>query len=418
MTDRSIFTKHSLFDIYEPVESLPDSDNLLEEQSDDKGNEMAFPTQIYPSKKQEFCKNYGWKFFYGILGCTFMTLLIVYITTWARIRNERPNPQVDSAPFSPTNSPTMWEKGDPLSRYYLDDIRDITNDPATLNDILSPQYKAVSWLNNSLGLSLRKNPDNLPSSRVMKEKYILVTLFYSTAGPLWNNYIKGGSRWLSQFEDDVCTWDGILCQQSRPLLEDNDSSIIFSISLPRNNLRGTLPNELSALEGLRSLMLFSNGITGSIPESYGSLKDLISLELYENKLAGNIPESFGDLVNLDRLYLSDNELSGSIPHTLTSLSRMKILWMSNNKLSSSIPADLGDMTSLRDIRMNGNSLTGEIPSSIGKLNNLEILHLNENTLTGGIPTALRSLANLGKKFFMIYIHIATLYVDMSSKFCS
>ena len=44
--------------------------------------------------------------------------------------------------------------------------------------------------------------------------------------------------------------------------------------------------------------LYKNEITGTIPQELGKLKNLISLDLYNNNITGAIPESLGNLKSL------------------------------------------------------------------------------------------------------------------------
>jgi len=266
---------------------------------------------------------------------------------------------------------------------------------STLDDSSSPQYRALTWLNMSLMALFSLDQDTLPDSRMIEQKYALATFFYSTNGTNWVNHRAGTSRWLSlipeENKDDVCTWDGVQCGT-----DDENLSYVKAISLPSNNLQGTLPYEFASLTGLKELFLQSNHMTGTIPESFGDLVKLESLDLYQNKLSGSIPKSFENLNNLKRLDLSENELTGIFPQELTSLNALERLWLFENNLASSLPEEIMNLSLMQDLRLNSNSLTGSLVSNIGELSNLEILYLNDNALVGEIPSTLVNLAKLGK----------------------
>ncbi|GMP63114.1 hypothetical protein CsSME_00024934 [Camellia sinensis var. sinensis] len=78
------------------------------------------------------------------------------------------------------------------------------------------------------------------------------------------------------------------------------------LSLPFNNLSGTIPIEIGQLTKLRILYMNRNQIGGSIPQQIGLLSSLNELGLYTNNLTGSIPSSIGNLGNLTILYLYDN----------------------------------------------------------------------------------------------------------------
>ncbi|XP_028119482.1 receptor-like protein EIX2 [Camellia sinensis] len=88
---------------------------------------------------------------------------------------------------------------------------------------------------------------------------------------------------------------------------------LVNMDLSRNNLTGTIPEELSLLSGLLGLNLSHNNLTGSIPKKIGGLKLLESLDFSNNQLSGTIPESMSNLSFISHLNLSYNNLSGRIP---------------------------------------------------------------------------------------------------------
>ena len=59
--------------------------------------------------------------------------------------------------------------------------------------------------------------------------------------------------------------------------------------------------------------LSRNDLSGSIPEEIGSLELLESLDLSWNELSGTIPPSISNFQALGMLNLSNNHLSGNIP---------------------------------------------------------------------------------------------------------
>jgi len=288
------------------------------------------------------------------------------------------------------NSKVQLLSNFPLA-FYSETIRNITSNTSLLNDVESPQYNALSWLDMKLMASRSTDPDDLPHPRIIQQKYILATLFYSTEGTNWTSFKSDGSRWMSVDMDNVCNWSGVTCE-----VDDQNLAYITELSLPNNNLKGPLPHELSALVGIKKIFLHSNKISGTIPESFGSLSSLRIFDMFRNQLTGNVPNTLGSLVNIQRIDFNENMLTGSFPFELTSLSTLEVLVLSKNKYNSTLPEDFGDMQSLVTLKLNGNDFSGTLPTSIGKLVNLEILNLDENKFAGDIPRIIADLSKLCK----------------------
>ena len=296
----------------------------------------------------------------------------------------------------------------PLS-IYIDDIQSVTTNISTFNDVTSPQYKALSWINSTLQNSTNISEDDLPNSHTIQQSYILAVLFYTTNGANWTNYKNGTSNWLTHISEesdvDVCLWDGILCSHNSTIdarrhLQSENSSYVSSITLKSNNLHGSLPSELSGLTKIRYLSLQKNHITGTIPDSFGNLTNITDMYMGDNFLSGNIPSTFMNLRNLERIDLSANSLSGEFPTAMTSLSSLRGLWLDDNSFHSNIPEEIGNMASIRNIRLDNNNFSGTIPSTIAQLTSLQSLYLNRNSLNGTIPASLGNLTNLGKFYCM------------------
>ena len=161
------------------------------------------------------------------------------------------------------------------------------------------------------------------------------------------------------------------------------------LKLIRNNLVGTLPDELGSLINLRELRLSSNELSGTIPDLSG-LTGLTRLELSYNELSGTIPD-LGNLTSLQYMNLRNNELSGTIPD-LSGLTGLRELTLIENKLTGKIP-NLSGLTNLTRLELEDNLLSGEIPD-LSDLTNLKYLYLSRNGLTGEIPASLNSLTKL------------------------
>ena len=103
----------------------------------------------------------------------------------------------------------------------------------------------------------------------------LPSLYNTTDGANWKN----NTNWLS--DKPLGEWHGVTT---------DDNGRVSVLMLQANNLKGTLPSELSSLSNLRWLMLPNNGLGGELPAWLASLSNLNTLELEINEFTGEIPE--------------------------------------------------------------------------------------------------------------------------------
>ena len=155
------------------------------------------------------------------------------------------------------------------------------------------------------------------------EREALVALYNATNGAGWTD----STNWLN---------DGVPLNSWHGVGTDADGRVV-NLSLPGNNLVGSLPAELGNLTNLRQLGLAGNQISGAIPAELGSLANLIGLYLGYNQLTGAVPGELANLVNLERLHLDNNRLSGAIHLEFGYLSKLKTLYLQGNQLTGALP---------------------------------------------------------------------------------
>lgn len=278
---------------------------------------------------------------------------------------------------SGNNNIYRWYKGSTL-------LEESTNSVFILNNIQGEDYGSYTCnITNSIVIN---------TTIVSKEVFIgdntapttspdydaLVSFFYSTDAASWLD----SSNWLTT--EPLYKWKGVVIDENNKVIE---------ISLPGNNLMGTIPNDIENLDALKKLNLGGNQISGTIPSSIGSLTNLEYLRLSTNLITGTIPSSIGDLTNLKYLSLSNNQLTGTIPLETGNLANLEELFLGTNQLTGSIPKELGNLTKLTWLHLWGGNLTGNIPSELGNLTNLERLYIIDQQITGVIPKELGNLTN-------------------------
>jgi len=198
----------------------------------------------------------------------------------------------------------------------------------------------------------------------------LVALYESTDGDNW----RDNTHWKTA--TPLSSWYGI---------KEVSGGHVTSLSFSDNNLKGSLPSELSQLTQLQRLYLDSNQLTGTIPSELGQLANLMLLALSGNQLTGRLPSTLGQLAQLQKLYASNNQLTGTIPTELGQLTQLRSLYIYNNQFTGTIPSELGQLTQLSHLSLGGNQLIGTIPTELAQLTHLKTLFLENNYLTGNTP---------------------------------
>ncbi len=165
------------------------------------------------------------------------------------------------------------------------------------------------------------------------------------------------------------------------------------ISMLMTNELTTLPQELEALENLRTLTLSGNPFT-VIPKVVLEMRQLKSLNLTGIGLL-EISDAIAQSINLTNLILSDNQMT-EIPEAITQLVYLTELDFSGNQITE-IPAAIGNLMDLVELDFSGNQIT-EIPEDIGQLTRLAALYLDSNPVIQ-IPKAIAQLTNLTELSF-------------------
>ncbi|KAJ3692105.1 hypothetical protein LUZ60_012455 [Juncus effusus] len=175
--------------------------------------------------------------------------------------------------------------------------------------------------------------------------------------------------------------------------DKNTTCHVTSLQLLRQNLTGTLPEEIANLTYLKYLDLSRNYLSGTIPPVWSSLP-LLNVSLHGNRLTGQIPKELGNMPLLQSLQLEGNYLEGSIPAELGNILTLQRIFISANNFTGELPSTFQKLTSMTDFRFDGNGIMGKIPDFIQYWRNVNRIDMQGTAMTGPFPSSISQLVNL------------------------
>ena len=215
-----------------------------------------------------------------------------------------------------------------------------------------------------------------------KDKDALEAFYSATQG---KNWVKD-SGWM---KGDPCqnNWYGIYCSESGRVLQ---------ITLVYNQLSGYIPSDITKMDQLQVLRLYSNNIGGSIPAGIFTMQHLQELDLDDNQLSGELPDTVS-MPNITALNLYTNSIKGTIP-TIWDTPNLLTLSLSSNNLHGPVPPSIGILSKLQNLFLSNNLLTGNLPDELGQMKHLNTLWLFGNKFNNSkIPqswSGMHSLQNV------------------------
>jgi hypothetical protein len=154
-------------------------------------------------------------------------------------------------------------------------------------------------------------------------------------------------------------------------------------------MRGTLPPEISMMSSLWEITFSDNLLTGTIPTDFAKLSELDTFSLSFNLFKGTIPSTVDQTEpHLRDLFLENNELNGAIPSTFGNLDWSR-LHLDGNKFEGPVPQDI-NAGKMRELMLHNNKLTGEFPASsfaneyTGRKSKLEKVTIYHNNIEGDV----------------------------------
>ncbi|KAL3733318.1 hypothetical protein ACJRO7_022791 [Eucalyptus globulus] len=301
------------------------------------------------------------------------------------------------------------------------------------------QWPAKVFFNTSLGvIDLSNNKFGGPIPLTSP-----VTVYYSIASNIMTGKIPSlicNATFLQTIDLSNNSLTG-----SFPQCLTNHNINLSVLNLRMNQLKGTIPQSTSLINGLLTLDLSGNRFEGTLPRSLVNCTYLQVLDLSRNQIEDTFPRWLGKLPELKVLILRSNNFKGllNIPKGDLIFSKLRILDLSNNNFSGPLSANLimnlrgmenrevGEdeplymtwftspygmasyentvtvmmkgqeiklekiLTIFTTIDLSHNSFQGDIPEAFGHLRSLVGLNLSHNRLIGSIPLTLGNLTNLG-----------------------
>ena len=215
---------------------------------------------------------------------------------------------------------------------------------------------------------------------MQKERHGLISLYLHTNGDHWSSKDK----WMDQNEHH-CMWFGVIC---------NQNGRVVGISLPANQLNGTIPELMfKSLSVLRQLDISLNYLKETVPPSISALVHLEQIDLSYNYLTINL-ENFNSMKRLSYLNLRWNTLITGNLESIDQLSQLEVLFLQDNDMSSLTLSGIGKLTSLHTLELSKSGLKGEIPDVFDEAENLKRFVATSNRLEGRLPKSLLNLNSL------------------------
>mmetsp|Transcript_63 Transcript_63/g.66 ORF Transcript_63/g.66 Transcript_63/m.66 type:complete len:383 (+) Transcript_63:256-1404(+) len=170
-------------------------------------------------------------------------------------------------------------------------------------DMSSPEYQAIDFMVQE------QNTMTLRADEI-RQRFSLLSFFFANGARSWFDTFDFATPNLHE-----CRWNGLVAGQIRGAACDRDSTVVTYVSMPNNNISGTLSKELSLLQSLKHFDLSFNKITGTIPDYFVDLKGMRHFSLAGNKLNGEVPPLQPDeWPSLNFFSIENNKLTGDISH--------------------------------------------------------------------------------------------------------
>jgi hypothetical protein len=241
--------------------------------------------------------------------------------------------------------------------------------------VTAAEEHALQWL-------IEKDPLSLTASNKfrLQQRYALLTLWFKTTRNGLGWYTNTG--WLTA--EDECTWYNVTCADV-DVGAGQLQSVVESIFLQENNLRGDIPADLGLLTKLKIANFYRNSLAGSLPKSIGRWRNLEEFVVYDNLMTGTLPAaSIGQWTALTFFQIGGNSFIGTLPDSIGNWSKLGYFSVYKNFFEGTIPESVQEWTSIETAYFTGNDFTGSMSTGICDIKSLKTLEadcLSEVTCT-------------------------------------
>ncbi|HOY12277.1 MAG TPA: M12 family metallo-peptidase [Saprospiraceae bacterium] len=188
-----------------------------------------------------------------------------------------------------------------------------------------------SLVEGNFGICIQ-NDNAVCDSLVLQQ---LKNFYNALGGNSWTNN-TGWATGIANNNCDYCSWYGVQC---------DEIGNITAITLPGNNLTGTLADTLGLPFSIKNLNLSNNFIDGKLPQEWDSLKILKFLDLSNNDIQDTLPNFYKDHQKLCMINLSHNGFYGSLPLYTGYIPSLISFDVSDNQLEGCFESSLFNLCS-------------------------------------------------------------------------
>ncbi|KAK9818509.1 hypothetical protein WJX74_005293 [Apatococcus lobatus] len=249
---------------------------------------------------------------------------------------------------------------------------------------------------------------NCNSSCQAEQRKALQLFYNETRGNNWKVSTAWNSLDVSSGSSDNqthCNWFGISCCSVNNTVQGNGNTCntpggVASITLPNNNLDGTLSEDfIAAIEQTMTIIdLHGNSLYGHLPErpvglDHPWMANLQSFNVARNNFSGPLA-SLATLSSMMLLDVTFNQLTGTIPQ-LMGMPYIFTLCLAANQFEGQLPTDWWQPPNLAFFTAEDNNLTGTISGphfnwseAVSYTHVPMVLDVSANSITGSIPPGL------------------------------
>lgn len=178
----------------------------------------------------------------------------------------------------------------------------------------------------------------------------------------------------------------------------SDATAVRKVAIQGTGISGEIPPGYLSQSPVESFLMSENNLEGFIPLDLGNSQTLIEINLGGNQLVGSVPVTFATYTSLTTLQLDSNILIGSIPDDIYRMPNLERLYLNNNPLmTGGLSPAIAQLESIKELRVGGTGIGGFLPDEIFSLPNLEELDVSEAAFRGTLPTTISNLGDTIKQ---------------------